>query len=90
MPQPQGGGTQTHESGYTQSLYNSSEKSNTPTYASGPGFVTSTTPVEFDMNGDYGMDFGSGNGLSDEEMLATMQALQNPAWWKDVMMPGCV
>ncbi|TFK20177.1 hypothetical protein FA15DRAFT_673724 [Coprinopsis marcescibilis] len=24
----------------------------------------------------------------DEETLATMQAISNPAWWKDMMMPG--
>lgn len=28
------------------------------------------------------------NGFSDEEMLATMQAIKNPNWWSNMMMPG--
>ncbi|KAF8804042.1 hypothetical protein BYT27DRAFT_7194756 [Phlegmacium glaucopus] len=28
------------------------------------------------------------NGFSDEEMLATMQAIKNPTWWSNMMMPG--
>lgn len=30
---------------------------------------------------------GSGSGLTDE-VLATMQAIKNPAWWQNMMMPG--
>lgn len=26
--------------------------------------------------------------FSDEEMLATMQAIKNPTWWSNMMMPG--
>jgi len=28
------------------------------------------------------------NTFSDEEMLATMQAIKNPNWWSNMMMPG--
>jgi len=28
------------------------------------------------------------NVFSDEEMLATMQAIKNPTWWSNMMMPG--
>ena len=28
------------------------------------------------------------NNFSDEEMLATMQAIKNPTWWSNMMMPG--
>ncbi|KAJ7054444.1 hypothetical protein C8F01DRAFT_490541 [Mycena amicta] len=35
------------------------------------------------------LDLPVGTGLPDEEqMLAAMQALKNPAWWDNVMMPG--
>ncbi|KAF9039281.1 fungal-specific transcription factor domain-containing protein [Panaeolus papilionaceus] len=27
-------------------------------------------------------------GVSEEEMLATMQAIKNPDWWQNMMMPG--
>jgi hypothetical protein len=90
VAQPQN--TQSHDnSGYTQSLYSQSEKSNThtPTYQEGGvAYVPSTTPIEFDTSYDLGL--GSGNILSEEEMLATMQALKNPAWWQTMMMPGYV
>ena len=28
------------------------------------------------------------NSFSDEEMLATMQAIKSPTWWSNMMMPG--
>ncbi|KAJ7472029.1 hypothetical protein FB451DRAFT_313024 [Mycena latifolia] len=37
----------------------------------------------------YGVEMDLGTGLPDEEqMLAAMQALKNPAWWDNMMMPG--
>jgi len=36
-----------------------------------------------------GFDWTYGvNSFSDEEMLATMQAIKNPTWWSNMMMPG--
>jgi hypothetical protein len=40
--------------------------------------------------GDLDLDSAAGNGVSDEDMLATMMALNNPAWWQNMMMPGCI
>lgn len=37
---------------------------------------------------DPGLPLFGSNGMSDEEMLATMHALKNPAWWQNMMMPG--
>ncbi|KAJ6632448.1 hypothetical protein B0H10DRAFT_1771021 [Mycena sp. CBHHK59/15] len=37
----------------------------------------------------FGAEMDLGTGLPDEEqMLAAMQALKNPAWWDNMMMPG--
>jgi len=51
-----------------------------------PTFQTGTTQFNFGSDPDIS-PFGNG-GMSDEEMLATMQALKNPAWWQNMMMPG--
>jgi hypothetical protein len=50
----------------------------------------------FAMNNDAIQQLGSvfdwtygANGFSEEEMmLATMQAIKNPTWWSNMMMPG--
>ena len=90
--QPQGGGMpsqQPHDGGYTQALYSESEKPETAIYqapADLPYSSPSTRPIEFYTSGD----FGPVNNLSDEDMLATMYALKNPAWWQNMMMPGYV
>jgi hypothetical protein len=81
------------ESGYEQPVYNEVEKSSRPTYqeVESDVFVTGGGgggPIEFDMMNELGMGFGS--VLTEEEMLATMQALKNPAWWQNMMMPGYV
>ncbi|TDL16780.1 hypothetical protein BD410DRAFT_807837 [Rickenella mellea] len=51
------------------------------TYAAGTGPLPLTVDTQM-----YGGD-GSGYDAS-EEVLATMQALRNPAWWDSMMMPG--
>jgi len=45
------------------------------------GFTNNGASQAFDWT--YGV-----NGFSDEEMLATMQAIKNPTWWSNMMMPG--
>lgn len=46
--------------------------------------------VGFTNNGaSQAFDWTLVNGFSDEEMLATMQAIKNPTWWSNMMMPGC-
>jgi hypothetical protein len=57
----------------------------TPIYVPEATISTSTSQIRFDA--DYEMSF-SGTVFSEEEMLATMQAIKNPAWWQNMMMPG--
>ncbi|KDR72902.1 hypothetical protein GALMADRAFT_73007 [Galerina marginata CBS 339.88] len=57
----------------------------TPIYMPEATFATSTGQIHFGT--DFDMSYG-GNTFSDEEMLATMQAIKNPAWWQNMMMPG--
>jgi len=58
----------------------------TPIYQPEATFSAGTGAIHFVS--DVGLSpLGSG-GMSDEEMLATMQALKNPAWWQNMMMPG--
>ena len=42
-------------------------------------------PIQF--SSDFEM-LGLSAGVPDEDMLATMQALKNPAWWEGMLMPG--
>ena len=88
--QTQGGINQTQEqqSGYTQNVFNRTpEKVETPIYEPEATYTADAGTNHF---GNLDLDFGFGNGVSEEEMLATMQALKNPAWWQNMMMPGCV
>ncbi|KAF9074252.1 hypothetical protein BDP27DRAFT_1416550 [Rhodocollybia butyracea] len=42
-----------------------------------------------DQFGDSNLVGSDGNAVGEEEIpLATMQALKNPAWWQNMMMPG--
>ncbi|KAL0948305.1 hypothetical protein HGRIS_010897 [Hohenbuehelia grisea] len=60
---------------------------NTPVYRPEATYSASTGPIQF--GGDFDMMlFGTENQVSEEEMLATMQALKNPGWWQNMMMPG--
>jgi hypothetical protein len=86
--QTQGGISQTQEqqSGYTQNVFNRTpEKVETPIYEPEATYTADAGTNHF---GNLDLDFGFGNGVSEEEMLATMQALKNPAWWQNMMMPG--
>ena len=67
------------------------------TYAigTGPLELTSSEGVQFGLGlGFGGGGFGGVGGvggygaIQDEEMLATMHAIKNPAFWEDKMMPG--
>jgi hypothetical protein len=78
-----------HEGGFTHTAFNPAiEKVDTPIYRPEATY-TLGTPIEFGGSGDMGsLGLGSTNLFSDEEMLATMQALKNPQWWSTMMMPG--
>ncbi|PFH48536.1 hypothetical protein AMATHDRAFT_65250 [Amanita thiersii Skay4041] len=49
-------------------------------------FTASTGPIVF--GSDFDVSMLGANGVSDEEMLATMQAIKSPTFWDDMMMPG--
>lgn len=77
-------GGQSSQGGYSQSTYtNSTEKAGTPIYRPEATYALGNGPIQFSGDLDMGV-----NGFSDEEMLATMQALKNPLWWQNMMMPG--
>ncbi|KAF8151772.1 fungal-specific transcription factor domain-containing protein [Crassisporium funariophilum] len=62
-----------------------SQAMDTPVYMPEATFTSSTGAIQ--LGTDFDMSY-EGNGFSDEEMLATMQAIKNPAWWSNMMMPG--
>lgn len=61
----------------------------TPVYEPETTYAQGTGPIDvggFLDSGGFG--FGDMNATFDEEMLATMRAIKNPAWWDNMMMPG--
>lgn len=78
------GGTTYSQPSFGQSVLGASQPAETPiytpeaTFAAGNGGPIQFT--DFDMSGP--------STFSEEEMLATMQAIKNPAWWANMMMPG--
>ncbi|KAF5376493.1 hypothetical protein D9615_008666 [Tricholomella constricta] len=84
---PQGGQNPMHE-GYNTGSYNQAagKMDTTPIYQPEATFSAVTGAIHF--GSDLGLGAFGSNGVSDEEMLATMQALKNPAWWENMMMPG--
>jgi hypothetical protein len=46
----------------------------------------SAGPIHF--GSDMELAVLDSNYSPDEEMLATMQAIKNPSWWQNMMMPG--
>lgn len=88
---PEGDSRGGHDGGFTHSVFNpTNEKADTPIYRPEATYTLGNGPIEFGGSGDFGsLALGSStNGFSDEEMLATMQALKNPQWWSTMMMPG--
>ena len=59
----------------------------TPVYMTEATFASSTGQIDF--GADFDMTYLSSD-FSEQEMLATMQAIKNPAWWQNMMMPGYV
>lgn len=89
---PQGSVTghgQDLQHGYGHSGYNQAvDQIATPIYRPEATYAVGAGPIQF--GGDLEMLNFDGNSVSDEEMLATMQAIKNPAWWQNMMMPGFV
>lgn len=96
ISQPLGGVPHNHlqepQGGYSHVAFNQPgefEAAGTPIYRPEATYALGAGPISFGDNGDIDLlGFGAGNGVSDEEMLATMHALKNPAWWQNMMMPG--
>ncbi|KAG6852892.1 hypothetical protein C0991_008342 [Blastosporella zonata] len=79
---PQSSTSQSQSSTYAGSYQQSDGKMDTtPIYQPEATFSAATGAINF------GSDL-SVSAVSDEEMLATMRALKNPAWWDNMMMPG--
>ncbi|TFK71035.1 hypothetical protein BDN72DRAFT_493272 [Pluteus cervinus] len=53
----------------------------TPVYTSEVTFAAGVGPIHLGSDFDFGV-------ITDEEMLATMQIIKNPAFWDTMMMPG--
>jgi len=78
-----------HDTGFTHVAFNPTiEKTYTPIYRPEATYTLGTAPIELGSSVDMGALSSLMNGFSDEEMLATMQALKNPQWWSTMMMPG--
>ncbi|KAA1473232.1 hypothetical protein DENSPDRAFT_779779 [Dentipellis sp. KUC8613] len=61
-----------------------------PVYQAEVAYAAGTGPLELGGGGD-GMNFvfdSQGGMGGQEEMLATMQVIRNPAFWSNMMMPG--
>ncbi|KAG6820054.1 hypothetical protein H0H93_005986 [Arthromyces matolae] len=86
MTSSQTGSSQSQGSTFGESSFQQDGKMDTtPIYQQEATFSSATGEINF------GTDLGIssfGGSMSDEEMLATMQALKNPAWWENMMMPG--
>ncbi|KAJ8689224.1 hypothetical protein PTI98_013267 [Pleurotus ostreatus] len=87
---PQGSTGEPPSGGFSVTTFSqspTSEKISTPIYRPEATFSAGSGPIQFGSDFDMLM-FGTENGVSEEEMLATMQALKNPVWWQNMMMPG--
>ena len=86
---PQGSLQGHHDGGFPHATFNPDiNKTSQPIYQPEPNYTLDDPVVDFDTSADLGS--GGTATLSDEEMLATMQALKNPQWWSNMMMPGYV
>uniref|UniRef100_A0A0W0G6S0 Xylanolytic transcriptional activator regulatory domain-containing protein n=1 Tax=Moniliophthora roreri TaxID=221103 RepID=A0A0W0G6S0_MONRR len=76
---------QSSQPAFSQSTFRS-DMSTTPIYRPEATYTAGAGAIQFDVDPNL-MNF-DGNSVSDGEMLATMQALKNPNWWTNMMMPG--
>ncbi|KAI5120043.1 hypothetical protein M0805_000293 [Coniferiporia weirii] len=71
----------------------SSTPMDTPIYEAEATYAVGTGPLELSSAdamqlGGMGGALGAFGSMQDEDMLATMHAIKNPAFWEDMMMPG--
>ncbi|KIK64122.1 hypothetical protein GYMLUDRAFT_40371 [Collybiopsis luxurians FD-317 M1] len=65
----------------------SQDTTSTPMYRPEITYAAGAGAIQFGESSVLGLD---GNAVGEEEMLATMQALKNPRWWENMMMPGFI
>ncbi|KAJ3509576.1 hypothetical protein NLJ89_g5151 [Agrocybe chaxingu] len=87
LSRPSGSGMQSGEPSFSQGSGGGgmNQTMDTPIYMPEATFAAGTGAIHFAADFDMAYE---GNSFSDEEMLATMQAIKNPAWWSNMMMPG--
>ncbi|KAF7291885.1 hypothetical protein MIND_01213800 [Mycena indigotica] len=59
----------------------------TPAYRHESTYSPQRYHVQAPFSPEVDLEFGMG-AADDDQMLAAMQALKNPAWWDNMMMPG--
>ncbi|KAL0567880.1 hypothetical protein V5O48_014114 [Marasmius crinis-equi] len=59
----------------------------TPIFAAEATNTSNAGPIQFDADPTL-VDFGNNGTLGGSDMLAAIQAAENPNWWTHMMMPG--
>lgn len=77
-----------HQTQVPSPLSMSSTPMDTPVYEPEATYAIGTGPLE--LTSADSAQLGIGYAIQPEEMLATMHAIKNPAFWEDMMMPGSV
>jgi hypothetical protein len=94
---------QRQDGGYSGSVFSMSDKTE-PVYSPEETLAFGAETLDFGTTNANGLPATDGggvpfsfniespisSGVPDDEILATMQTLKNPAWWQNMMMPGYV
>lgn len=84
--QPQSSTQPNQDLGYSANGVQQSQTIQTPIYRQEATYDVGAGHIHFGSDMELAvMDVGYS---ADEEMLATMQAIKNPSWWQNMMMPG--
>ncbi|KAK7047769.1 hypothetical protein VNI00_006097 [Paramarasmius palmivorus] len=81
----QGSQEQSSHQSFSQNTFRSTDMS-TPIYRPEATYTAGAGAIQFDVDPNL-MNFDGSTG-SEGDMLAAMQALKNPNWWNNMMMPG--
>lgn len=87
---------QRQDGGFSRSVFSVSDKTE-PIYRPQTATAFGAETLDFG-NGvptesaafNFNTESPNSNGVPDDETLAAMQTLKNPAWWQNMMMPGYV
>jgi len=87
QPQPQNPVQPSQNFGYDlNGMQTQAQNLQTPIYRPEATYSSGTGPIHF--GSDMELAVMDSSYSPDEEMLATMQAIKNPSWWQNMMMPG--